>query len=84
MSEQQQADLDVVLRRAPVDFSLPVEDLRAGFEAPGSGLAFPVRKASPRAGSAAGEADLVEADRDVAVRKLGEVGRLVRGDHAAV
>jgi epsilon-lactone hydrolase len=32
MSEQQQADLDAFLRRAPVDFSLPVETLRAGFE----------------------------------------------------
>jgi monoterpene epsilon-lactone hydrolase len=32
MTEQQQADLDVFLRRAPVDFSLPVEALRAGFE----------------------------------------------------
>ena len=32
MSEQQQAELDAFLRRAPVDFSLPVEALRAGFE----------------------------------------------------
>ena len=32
MSEQQQADLDAFLRRAPIDFSLPVEALRAGFE----------------------------------------------------
>ena len=32
MSKQQQADLDAFLRRAPVDFSLPVEALRAGFE----------------------------------------------------
>ena len=32
MSEQQQADLDAFLRQAPVDFSLPVEALRAGFE----------------------------------------------------
>jgi monoterpene epsilon-lactone hydrolase len=32
MSEQQQADLDAFLRRAPVDFSLPIEGLRAGFE----------------------------------------------------
>jgi monoterpene epsilon-lactone hydrolase len=32
MSEQQQADLDAVLRRAPVDFSLPIEALRSGFE----------------------------------------------------
>jgi epsilon-lactone hydrolase len=32
MSEQQQAELDAFLRQAPVDFSLPVEALRAGFE----------------------------------------------------
>jgi monoterpene epsilon-lactone hydrolase len=32
MSEQQQADLDAFLRRAPVDFSLPIDALRAGFE----------------------------------------------------
>jgi monoterpene epsilon-lactone hydrolase len=32
MSEQQQAELDAFLRQAPVDFSLPVESLRAGFE----------------------------------------------------
>ena len=31
MSEQQ-ANLDAFLRQAPVDFSLPVETLRAGFE----------------------------------------------------
>jgi monoterpene epsilon-lactone hydrolase len=32
MSEQQQAELDAFLRQAPVDFSLPVDALRAGFE----------------------------------------------------
>ena len=32
MSEQQQADLDTFLRQSPVDFSLPVAALRAGFE----------------------------------------------------
>jgi monoterpene epsilon-lactone hydrolase len=32
MSKQQQADLDAFLRQAPVDFSLPIEGLRAGFE----------------------------------------------------
>ena len=32
MSKQQQAELDAVLRQAPVDFSLPVEALRGGFE----------------------------------------------------
>src|SRR5580692_9685526 len=32
MSEQQQAELDAFLRQAPVDFSLPVEALRGGFE----------------------------------------------------
>jgi epsilon-lactone hydrolase len=32
MSEQQQAELDAFLRQVPVDFSLPVEVLRAGFE----------------------------------------------------
>jgi monoterpene epsilon-lactone hydrolase len=32
MSEQQQADLEAFLRQSPVDFSLPVEALRAGFE----------------------------------------------------
>jgi monoterpene epsilon-lactone hydrolase len=32
MTEHQQTELDAFLRRAPVDFSLPVEALRAGFE----------------------------------------------------
>jgi monoterpene epsilon-lactone hydrolase len=32
MSKQQQAELDTFLRQAPVDFSLPIETLRAGFE----------------------------------------------------
>jgi epsilon-lactone hydrolase len=32
MSEQQQASLDAFLRQSPVDFSLPVAVLRAGFE----------------------------------------------------
>ena len=32
MSKQQQVDLDTFLRQSPVDFSLPVESLRAGFE----------------------------------------------------
>jgi epsilon-lactone hydrolase len=32
MSEQQQAELDTFLRQSPVDFSLPIEALRAGFE----------------------------------------------------